>query len=154
MGIQGTDHAALARLRALRAEEILRGAPAQPGVNVPGHETTPILDGKLIIETAEAAYKARRQPRVPLLAGSNSADPAGNQIRTATKDQFFARFGKWSDQAKAAYDPAGTTALATLLRIANDDFGQAEPPRFAAKCLCGPGVRPSICTGSPTFRRQ
>ena len=31
MGIEGTDQAALAKLRALSAEEVLRGAPAQPG---------------------------------------------------------------------------------------------------------------------------
>jgi len=67
MGIEGTDHAALARLRALSAEEVLRGAPAQPGVSVPSYETTPILDGKLVTETAETAYKARRQPRIPLM---------------------------------------------------------------------------------------
>src|SRR4029077_20708055 len=35
MGIEGTDQAALARLRALSAEEVLRGAPAQSGTGVP-----------------------------------------------------------------------------------------------------------------------
>jgi para-nitrobenzyl esterase len=139
MGIEGTDEAALARLRALSAEDVLRGAPTQPGANVPRYETTPILDGKLITETAESAYKARRQPRVPLLVGSNSADSAGNRIRATTKEQFFARFGKWSDQAKAAYDPDGTTDLGTLVRIANDDFGQAEPARFAANAFAAKG---------------
>ena len=68
MGIEGTDQAALAKLRGLSADQVLRGAPAQPGTNAPSYETTPILDGKLITETAESAYKARRQPRVPLLA--------------------------------------------------------------------------------------
>ena len=61
MGIEGTDQAALASLRALSAEQVLRGAPAQPGAaSAPPPETTPILDGKLITETAESAYKARR----------------------------------------------------------------------------------------------
>ena len=32
MGIEGTDQAALAKLRALSAEQVLRGAPARPGV--------------------------------------------------------------------------------------------------------------------------
>ena len=31
MGIEGTDQAALAKLRALSAEEVLRGAPTSPG---------------------------------------------------------------------------------------------------------------------------
>jgi para-nitrobenzyl esterase len=123
MGIEGTDQAALARLRALSAEEVLRGAPAQAGAGVPSYETTPILDGKLVTETAETAYKARRQPRVPLMLGSNSADTAGNRIKATTKEQLFARFGQWSAQAKAAYDPDGSTDLATLVSRANDDFG-------------------------------
>jgi len=143
MGIEGTDQAALVRLRALSADEVLRGAPAQPGVNVPSYETTPVLDGKLVTETAETAYKARRQPRVPLLVGSNSADTAGNRIRATTKEELFARFGRWSAQAKAAYDPDGSTDLATLISRANDDFGQAEPARFAANAF--------VANGSPVY---
>jgi para-nitrobenzyl esterase len=139
MGITGTDQAALASLRALSAEDVLRGPPAQPGVSVPSYETTPVLDGKLVTETAETAYKARRQPRVPLLLGSNSADTAGNRIRATTKEQLFGRFGRWSAQAKAAYDPDGSTDLATLIARANDDFGQAEPARFAANAFAANG---------------
>jgi para-nitrobenzyl esterase len=139
MGIEGTDQAALARLRALSAEQVLRGAPAQPGVSVPSYETTPVLDGKLVTETAETAYKARRQPRVPLLLGSNSADSAGNRVRATTKEQLFAWFGQWSAQAKAAYDPDGSTDAAALVSRANDDFGQAEPARFAANAFAANG---------------
>ena len=139
MGIEGTDQAALVRLRALTAEQVLRGAPAAAGANTPQIELTPILDGRLITETAEAAYKAKRQPRVPLLAGSNSADTAGNRIKATTKDEFFARFGPRSARAKAAYDPDGTTELATVVSRANDDFGQAEPARFAANAFAANG---------------
>jgi para-nitrobenzyl esterase len=139
MGIEGADQDALTRLRNLSAEQVLRGAAAQQGANVPSYETTPILEGKLITETAESAYKARRQPRVPFLAGSNSADTAGNRIRATTKEELFARFGKWSEQAKAAYDPDGSTDLATLVSRANDDFGQAEPARFAASAFAANG---------------
>jgi para-nitrobenzyl esterase len=139
MGIEGTDQAALARLRALSAEEVLRGAAAPAGAGGPQIETTPILDGKLVTETAETAYKARRQPRVPILLGSNSADTAGNRIRATTKEQLFARFGQWSAQAKAAYDPDGSTDLAVLVSRANDDFGQAEPARFAATAFAANG---------------
>jgi para-nitrobenzyl esterase len=139
MAVEGTDNAALAKLRALSAEQILRGAPAQPGVSVPSYETTPILDGKLVTETAETAYKANREPRVPVILGSNSADTAGNRIKATTKEQLFARFGKWSAQAKAAYDPDGSTDLATLVSRANDDFGQGEPARFAASAFATNG---------------
>lgn len=136
MGIEGTDEAALARLRALSAEQILQG-PASGG---PRYELTPVLDGKLITETAESAYKARRMPRVPIIVGSNSADTAGNRVRATSKEQLWARFGKWSEQAKAAYDPDGTADLATLIARANDDFGQAEPARFAANAFAAIGA--------------
>jgi len=139
MGIEGTDQAALAKLRGLSADEVLRGAPAAPGTNAPSYETTPILDGKLVTETAETAYKARHQPKVPLMLGSNSADTAGNRVRARTKDEFFARFSQWTAEAKAAYDPDGTTELATMVSRANDDFGQAEPARFAANAFAANG---------------
>jgi para-nitrobenzyl esterase len=144
MGIEGTEKAALAKLRARSSEEVLRGARTQPGVTGPSYETTPMLDGKLVTETAETAYKAKRQRRVPIIVGSNSADTAGNRVRTTTKEQFFARFGKWSAQAKASYDPDGTTDLATMGTRANDDFGQAEPARFAATAFAA--------NGSPAYR--
>lgn len=136
MGIEGTDQAALAKLRALSAEQVVRGAPEG---STPSYETTPILDGKLITETAEAAYEAHRQQHVPIMLGSNSADTAGNRIRATTKEQLFARFGKWSDQAKAAYDSDGSTDLATMISRANNDFGQAEPARFAASAYAANG---------------
>jgi para-nitrobenzyl esterase len=139
LGIEGTDRAALAKLRALSAEEVLRGAPASPGGSVQSYETTPILDGKLVTETAETAYKAHREPRIPLMLGSNSADTAGKWVRATTKEQLFERFGQWSAQAKAAYDPDGSTDLATLVAWANDDFGQAEPARFAASAFAANG---------------
>jgi para-nitrobenzyl esterase len=139
MGIEATDQAALAKLRALSIEQVVVGAPAQPGQSVQVYETTPILDGKLITETAETAYKGHSQPRVPIMLGSNSADTAGNRVRATTKEQFFARFGKWSEQAKAAYDPDGTTDLATIVFNANDDFGQAEAARFAASSYAANG---------------
>jgi para-nitrobenzyl esterase len=134
MAIEGIDQAALARLRALSADEVLHGASSTPS-----YETTPILDGKLVTETAETAYKAHRQPGVPVMLGSNSADTAGNRIKETTKEQLFARFGQWSTQAEAAYDPDGKTDLATLIAKANDDFGQAEPARFAATAFATNG---------------
>jgi len=134
MGIEGVDQAALARLRALSADEVLHGASSTPS-----YETTPILDGKLVTETAETVYKAHRQPRVPIMLGSNSADTAGNRIKATTKEQLFARFGQWSGQAKAAYDPDGSADVATLIAEANDDFGQAEPARFAASAFAANG---------------
>ena len=139
MGIEGKDEAALAKLRALSADQVLHGAPANTGNAMPSYETTPILDGKLIIETAESAYRAKHQPRVPIMLGSNSADTAGNRVKATSKDQLFARFNQWGAQARAAYDPDGSKDVATLVAEANNDFGQAEPARFAARSFAANG---------------
>jgi len=139
MGIETTDAAALARLRALSADEVLRGGQPSAGAGGPQVETTPILDGRVVTETAERAYKANRQPRMPLLLGSNSADTAGRRVTSTTKEALWARFGTWADQARAAYDPDGTLDIATLVARANDDYGQAEPARFAANAFAAGG---------------
>ena len=73
------------------------------------------------------------------MLGSNSGDTAGNRVKATTKEQLFARFGQWSAQAKAAYDPDGSTELATMVARANNDFGQAEPARFAASAFATNG---------------
>src|SRR4029079_10976227 len=52
--------------------------------------------------------------------------------------------GKGSAEATAAYDPDGSTELATLVSRANNDFGQAEPARFAADAFAA--------NGSPVYR--
>jgi hypothetical protein len=47
-------------------------------------------------------------------------------------------------RAMMAYDPDGTTDLATMVTWANDDSGQAEPARFVANAFAA--------KGSPVFR--
>ena len=124
------------------------------GKAVQVYETTPILDGKLITETAETAYKARREPHVPLMLGSNSADTAGNRIRATSKEQFFARFGQWSAQAKAAYDPDGSKDLATLVAEGKQRLRPGRSRLVSQRAPSRQTVRPSISTGSPTFRQR
>ena len=76
-GIEGVDAAALAKLRALSVAEIVDGGQESAGPGGPPTYSGPILDGRLAVETAESAYEAGRQAKVPLIIGSNSADAAG-----------------------------------------------------------------------------
>ena len=73
------------------------------------------------------------------MLGSNSADTAGNRVKSTSKEQLFARYGERSADAKAAYDPEGKKDLAALVAEANNDFGQAEPARFAATSFASNG---------------
>lgn len=138
--IEGTDQAALIKLRALTAEQVLRGPAALAEVNLPNQETTPIREGRLIKETAEEVYKAGRAPRIPVMLGSTSGDTAGRRINATTKEQLFGRFGEASAKARAAYDPDGTADFAATHFKAETDFGQAEPARFAANAFAARGA--------------
>jgi para-nitrobenzyl esterase len=138
-GIDGVDAAALARLRALGAADVVSRGQETAGPNGPAVYSGPILDGRLVKETAQSAYEAGRQARVPLIIGSNSADFVGF-ISADTKEALFSQFGAHRADAVAAYDPDGTTDLRTLLVMAGTDRVQAEPARFAATAFAAAGM--------------
>ena len=148
-GIQGVDAAALAKLRALSAAEIVDGGQESAGPGGPVTYSGPILDGRLVVETAQSAYEAKHQMRVPLIIGSNSADFVGF-ISADTKDALFSQFGEQKAKAIAAYDPNGTAELRTLLTMAGADRVQAEPARFAASAFVANGA-PAYIYRFPTF---
>jgi para-nitrobenzyl esterase len=138
-GIEGTDAAALAKLRALSAAEIIDAGQESAGQGGPVTYSGPILDGRLMVETSESVYQAGRQMRVPLIIGSNSADFVGF-ISADTKEALFSQFGEGKARAASAYDPDGTSELRTLLTMAGTDRVQAEPARFIAKSFVGKGA--------------
>ena len=132
-GIEGTDAAALAKLRALKVEEIVDGGQESDGQGGPRIYSGPILDGKFVTETAESAYKAGRQARVPLMIGNNSAEIGGPFVNaSSSKEELFSLFGELKDEAKAAYDPDGTKEFAEVQTRFNTDKVWAEPARFTA----------------------
>jgi len=138
-GIQGVDAAALQKLRALSAAEIVDGGQESAGPGGPVTYSGPILDGRLMVETAQSAYQAGHQMRVSLMIGSNSADFVGF-ISADTKAALFSQFGEGKAAAIAAYDPTGTAELRTLLTMAGTDRVQAEPARFTASAFVAKGA--------------
>src|SRR5436190_3106006 len=139
-GIEGTDEAALVKLRALSAAEIVDGGQESDGPNGPPIYSGPILDGKLVIETAESAYKAGRQARVPLIIGSNSAEVPAGFVNARSKEELLSLFGNLKDKAIAVYDPDGTTDFARMLTMVNTDKVWAEPARFTASAFVAKGA--------------
>jgi para-nitrobenzyl esterase len=139
-GIEGTDAAALAKLRALKVEEIVDDGQESDGQGGPRIYSGPILDGKFVVETAESAYKAGRQARVPLMIGNNSAEIAGPFVNASTsKEELFSLFGELKEEAKAAYDPDGTKEFAEVQTRFNTDKVWAEPARFTASSFAAVG---------------
>lgn len=135
-GIEGTDAAALAKLRALTVAQIVDGGQETNGQGGPRTYSGPILDGKLVVETAESAYKSGRQSKVPIIIGSNSAEiPAGFVNANSAKD-LLDLFGNLKDEAAAAYD---TSNFAKMLSMVNTDVVWAEPARFTANAFTSIG---------------
>jgi para-nitrobenzyl esterase len=139
-GIEGTDAAALAKLRALSVAEIVDGGQESAGPGGPITYSGPILDGKLVIETAESAYKAGRQARVPLIIGSNSAEVPAGFVNARSKEELLSLFGSMKDAAKAVYDPDGTADFGKMLTMVNTDKVWAEPARLTARSFVAKGA--------------
>jgi para-nitrobenzyl esterase len=139
-GIEGTDAVALAKLRALSVDEIVDGGEESAGPGGPVTYSGPILDGKLVVETAESAYKAGRQARVPLIIGSNSAEVPAGFVNARSKEELLSLFGSMKDAAKAVYDPDGTTNFGKMLTMVNTDKVWAEPARLTARAFVAKGA--------------
>ncbi len=131
-GIEGTDAAALAKLRSLTVAQIVDGGQETAGPGGPAIYSGPILDGKLVTETAESAYKAGRQPNVPIIIGSNSAEVQAGFVNARSKEELLNLFGTMKEEASKVYDADGNTDLAKMLTFVNTDKVWAEPARFTA----------------------
>ncbi|WP_276371869.1 carboxylesterase family protein [Chryseolinea sp. H1M3-3] len=133
--IQNIDADALARLRALTVEQIIDGGQENDSSGIRTY-SGPILDGKLVVETAETAYNAGRFPSIPLMIGNCSAEIGGPFVSTATsKEMLFALFGENEDQATAAFDPNGKNEFAEVQTMFNTDWVWAEPARMTARAF-------------------
>jgi para-nitrobenzyl esterase len=133
--IENTDASGLAQLRSLSVEQIVDGG--QENDSIFGRTYSgPILDGKLVVETAESAYKGGRQARVPLIIGNSSAEIGGAFVSDApSKEALFLLFGELEEDAKAAFDPHGTKEFAEVQTKFNTDWVWGEPARMVARAF-------------------
>jgi len=139
-GIQSADATALAKLRSLSVAQIVDGGQETNGPGGPPTYSGPILDGKLVVETAQSAYEAGQQPKVPLIIGSNSAEVPAGFVNALAKDELLNLFGSLKDEAKTVYDPDGNTDFAKMLTMVNTDKVWAEPARFTARAFVAKGA--------------
>ncbi|WP_313190127.1 carboxylesterase/lipase family protein [Sphingobacterium sp.] len=139
-GIQGTDALALTKLRELPVEVIvdngLESDPKDGSIIYPG----PILDGGLVVESAETAYKNGRQPDIPIIIGSNSAEVSSGFVNAQSKEELFAQFAPYEKEAKNAFDQNGNKAFSDILNMVNTDKVWAEPARLTARAFSQKGT--------------
>jgi para-nitrobenzyl esterase len=133
--IESTDASALEKLRSLSADEIVDGGEENDSAGLRIY-SGPILDGKLVVETAESAYKAGRQPGVPLIIGNCSGEIGGPFVSSAkSKDELFKLFGEHETEAKAAFDPDGNKDFNEVITKFNTDWVWGEPARMTARAF-------------------
>lgn len=133
--IDGVDAKALDKLRALTAEEIVDGGQETDGQDGPLTYPGPILDGRLVVETAERVYKSGKQPNIPIIIGSNSAEVPAGFVNARSTEELLAIFGEHKDEASVAYDGDNQTDFAKMLTLVNTDKVWAEPARFTAEAF-------------------
>jgi para-nitrobenzyl esterase len=140
--IKSADADGLSKLRSLSVDEITDGGQETDSSGLRTY-SGPILDGKLVVETAETAYKAGRQALVPLIIGNCSAENGGAFVNNSkSKEELFSLFGELEAEAKAAFDPDGKNEFAEVITKFNTDWVWGEPARMTA--------RASVDKGQPT----
>ena len=137
-GIEGTDAAALKALRALPTDKVVAGLNFMTMGGANGtYVGGPILDGKIMVESVEASYKAGHNMKVPMLVGANSLDIGFSFAKTM--EEVMKPFGPDAEKALAAYDPNKTGNLQAVgYQVAMDRI-MIEPARFTAKVFAGQG---------------
>jgi para-nitrobenzyl esterase len=134
VGVQGRDAAALAALRALPAETITGGMNMAHVKDFTG----PIVDGRILPEQTEAAYRAGRTPLVPMMIGVNSMDGFFSG-KTLTDAYAPFKTPRLAAAAPAVFDPkSGGDAKAVGSRVSRD-VNMAEPARLIARLLSDRG---------------
>ena len=130
-GIEGDGPAALAALRALPQEKLVDGLNmASMGPAAATYVGGPLMDGKIVVENPDEAYRAGRNAKVPVMIGANSMDIGF--ANAETMDDLLKPFGANRDKAKAAYDPKSTGDVRAVGARVAMDRTMEEPARFTA----------------------
>lgn len=136
-GIKGEDAAALAALRALPADRVCdrlnmasMGNPTYAG---------PMIDGKIVTESAEEALLAGHAMKIPVMIGANSSDIGFSFAKSM--NELFAPFGAEKEKAEAIYDPDKTGELRKIGMLVAADRMMIEPARFVAQTVAATGQR-------------
>jgi para-nitrobenzyl esterase len=143
-GVTGEDEAALQALRKLPASEVVRGlnlmTMGQQRDTYPG----PMIDGKVVAEEPEVAFRAGRQAHIPYLIGANSREFGFMPLPPAAVEGMLARFGAEKDAVVAAYDPEKTGNLSEVGVGLASDGAMVEPARLLARLASASG-QPTYC---------
>ncbi len=138
LGVDGTDAAALADLRAVSADKFAAdlgmGSISQSAQTYVGG---PIQDGMIVTGPPEDALRAGTEAPVPLIIGATNADMALNAAKTL--DDALAPFGSHAAEAREAYDSDNTGDVTVVANKIASDRTMVEPARFVARIVASQG---------------
>lgn len=124
-GISGTDAAAAKALRALSGQQL--SAPvtglADPGI------PSPMIDGKVMVETPAQAFAANHEAKVPYIAGGNSFEASLFPQTATAPEPVLARTGAARAKVMAVYG-GDTVSVAEDLTT---ETTVIEPNRYLAR---------------------
>jgi para-nitrobenzyl esterase len=134
--IKGRDAAALRRLRALPAEQVVAGlnmanmtAPDPSKATYGG----PMIDGRMVSVASDESYAKGMSNAKSFMVGATGADIGFGSGDTL--DSVYARFGSRRAEAEAAYDPAHAADIARIRHDVAMDSLMVEPARFVARLI-------------------
>lgn len=133
-GIEGSDAPALARLRAIPAEQLKLDMRRIGDANYVGG---PILDGQIVLGEPAELFAKGGAGRVPVMLGATNNDLGFLQAKTL--EDLYAMFGDKAAAARAVYNPNdGVEFTQVLKRVAGDQM-MVEPARHIARVLAAKG---------------
>ncbi len=126
----GVSVSTASELRALPTESIVAGL----NMMTMGSQTLsgPMIDGQTLLGSPIDAASAGLHAPVPVMIGANSAD--GFPF-IQDKSKVFSSFGNLESQARALYDPDGTTSGMIVATATSADAMMIEPARAVARTL-------------------
>lgn len=139
VGVTGEDAAALAALRALPAADVVGGLDL---MNMGSHRDTyagPMVDGQVVPEDVETAFRAGRQARIPYMIGANDRELGFGPVPAPVVEGMLRGFGPDRAAVLAAYDPAGTGDLSEVGIGLSSDRAMVEPARLLARLAAAAG---------------
>ena len=136
MGIAGEDAAALAKLRALPAEDVAKGLN-MASMGVQTYVGGPVEDGTTVIGAPTQLYAAGKGAKVPVMVGATNMDIGFMQAKTL--DELFAQYGDKAAQARKLLNPDNNPNVGPVAFKAGGDQMMSEPARQIARTLSARG---------------
>jgi len=137
-GIEGANADALAKLRALPADQVVGGLNMMTMGQQAATYGGPAIDGRIVLEAPDEAYASEHFNKAPLIIGANDADLGFSRARSI--DEALAPFGTDKAKARAAYDPDSKGTVKDVVWSVGMDRTMIEPARHSARLFARQGL--------------